>query len=161
MASGGEDETKSFEEESESLVDSEVLKREEERSAAKAAAQKLAEAHGEYLPPSENDFDAKSNGGKRDKLKWARFLLLEFIGTFFYVLVSAGSVLSTGALTIQWNITEQSPGRMLCIAFSQGLVYSAILYSTMSFLDNKVKTIKTKMSNPPPLKYKIELAKSP
>ena len=77
MASGGEDETKSFEEESESLVDSEVLKREEERSAAKAAAQKLAEAHGEYLPPSENDFDAKSNGGKRDKLKWARFLLLE------------------------------------------------------------------------------------
>lgn len=137
MASEDE-ETKSVEE-SESLLDAATLKETEERRAAAIAAKKMAEAHGEFLPPSENDFDAKSMGGKRDKLKWARFLLFEFIGTFFYVMVSAGVVLSTGLMTLQWSITEQSPGRILCIAFAQGFGYSAILYSAISFLDNKAK----------------------
>ena len=76
-----DEETKSVEE-SESLLDAAALKETEERRAAALAAKKLAEAHGEFLPPSENDFDAKSMGGKRDKMKWARFLLFEFVGTF-------------------------------------------------------------------------------
>ena len=53
-------------------------------------------------------------------------------------MVSAGSVLSTGALTFQWDINEQSPGRMLymhCTRFH--LV--CILYSSTSFLDNKLR----------------------
>ena len=82
---------------------------------------------------SENDFD------EQDPHRWLRFLLLEFISTYLYVMVSAGSVLSTGALTFQWDINEQSPGRMLCIAFAQGFIYCALLYSSTSFLDNKLR----------------------
>lgn len=82
---------------------------------------------------SENDFPEK------DPHRWIRFLLIEFISTYLYVTVSAGSVLSTGALTFQWDINEQSPGRILCISFAQGFIYCALLYSATSFLDNKLR----------------------
>ena len=99
---------------------------------AKRFAEKMKDHHTD-VAPSENDFEAT------DKYRWARFLFIEFVGTMIYVMLAAGSVLSTGFLTFQWSINEQSPGRILCIAFCQGFGYSALLYSVQSFLDNRTK----------------------
>lgn len=86
-----------------------------------------------------NGFKSENDFPESDPHRWVRFLLIEFISTYLYVTVSAGSVLSTGALTFQWDINEQSPGRILCIAFAQGFIYCALLYSATSFLDNKLR----------------------
>ena len=89
--------------------------------------------------PYNNGYRSENDFGEKDPHRWLRFLLLEFITTYCYVVVSAGSVLSTGALTFQWDINEQSPGRILCISFAQGFIYCALLYSSLSFLDNKFR----------------------
>lgn len=88
---------------------------------------------------AERDDESENNFGPYLSTRGCRFITLEFIGTFCYTLISAGSVLSTGVLTYQFGIEEQTPGRILAIAFAQGLVCAALLYATTSYLDNKLK----------------------
>ena len=49
------------------------------------------------------------------------------------------SSMSTGVLTYQFEMTEQTPGRMLAGALSQSFSYAACVYAARSFLDNKYK----------------------
>ena len=47
--------------------------------------------------------------------------------------------MSTGVLTYQFGIEELTAGRMLAIAFAQGLAYTVVMFTASSFLDNKYK----------------------
>ena len=68
----------------------------------------------------ENDFSLGDN--------WVptRFLLLELMGTYFYTLISAGIVISTGVFTYQFTTNEMNPSRHIAIALANAFVRHAI-----------------------------------
>ena len=51
-----------------------------------------------------------------------RFMFAEFLGSLFFQLIAQGSVISSGALTYQFDYDELTPGRILCIAFATSFV---------------------------------------
>ena len=68
----------------------------------------------------ENDFSLGDN--------WVptRFLLLELMGTYFYTLISAGIVISSGIFTYQFTTNEMNPSRHIAIALANAFVRHAI-----------------------------------
>ena len=54
-----------------------------------------------------------------------RFMFAEFLGSLFFQLIAQGSVISSGALTYQFDYDELTPGRILCIAFATSFVSRA------------------------------------
>ena len=103
------------------------------RHLPKHAKVQLSIIEAEHLFESENNFDSF------EPTRHTRFVALEFIGTYCHTLVSAGAIMSTGVLTYQFEMTEQTPGRMLAGALSQSFSYAACVYAARSFLDNKHK----------------------
>jgi glycerol uptake facilitator-like aquaporin len=103
------------------------------RNLPKHAQMMLSIIDAEHLDECENNFDMF------DRTRKIRFIAMEFIGTFCNTLICAGSVMSTGMLTYQFGMEEQTAGRILAVAFSSGLSYTAVLYTAHSFLDNKYK----------------------
>lgn len=103
------------------------------RNLPKHAQVMLSIIEAEHMEESENNFDTYEPTRK------SRFITMEFIGTFCSTLIAAGATMSTGVLTYQFGMEEQTAGRMLAIAFAQGLAYTAVLYTSSSFLDNKYK----------------------
>ena len=51
-----------------------------------------------------------------------QFMFAEFLGSLFFQLIAQGSVISSGALTYQFDYNELTPGRILCIAFATSFV---------------------------------------
>lgn len=88
---------------------------------------------------AEHQFESENNFDAFEPTRHSRFLIFEFVGTFCHCLISSGAIMSTGVLTYQFEITEQTPGRILAGAFSQGMSYAACVYAARSFLDNKYK----------------------
>jgi glycerol uptake facilitator-like aquaporin len=86
-------------------------------------------AAAEFANGAENDYDAGVN------LK-PRFVFAEFLGSLFFTLFAAGSVLSTGTLTFQFNLAEMTPGRLLGISLANGTAFGALVYVATSLLDN-------------------------
>ena len=103
------------------------------KNLSKSAQMVLSIIDAEELNECENNFDMF------DQSRKLRFITMEFVGTFCNTLICAGTCMSTGVLTYQFGMEEQTAGRMLAIAFSSGLSYTAVLYSASSFLDNKYK----------------------
>ena len=72
-----------------------------------------------------------------------RHLFMEFFGTCMITFVTTGSVLSTGALSVKYDLEELRPGRIFGIAFANAAVYVALLVSLSGLkrvaLENKNK----------------------
>eukprot|EP00947_MAST-08B_sp_MAST-8B-sp1_P004155 g4155.t1 len=66
----------------------------------------------------ENDFHLV------DRWLPSRFLLLEFLGTYFYTLISAGVVISCGVFTYQFTSDEMNAARHLCISVANAFARS-------------------------------------
>ena len=93
----------------------------------------LSIVEGEAIEESENNFETY------DVSRINRFMALEFIGTYCFTLIASGSAMSTGVLTYQFGMEEQTAGRIISVSFAQGLAYTAVMYTASSFLDNKLK----------------------
>eukprot|EP00753_Platysulcus_tardus_P014158 PLAT415.1.p1 GENE.PLAT415.1~~PLAT415.1.p1 ORF type:complete len:288 (+),score=97.37 PLAT415.1:124-864(+) len=62
-----------------------------------------------------------------------RYTFGELLGTFMYTLLTAGSVVSSGALTQQLSMRSLSVGRVLCIGLASGTAYAAVVSTFSSF----------------------------
>jgi glycerol uptake facilitator-like aquaporin len=129
------------------------------RNLPKHAQMALSIIEAEHLEESENNFDTY------EPTRASRFITLEFIGTYCFTLVASGSVMSTGVLTYQFGVEEQTAGRMLAISFAQGLAYTAVMYTASSFLDNKYKRRyeilrSVAMHHPPDSKHERPVSRS-
>lgn len=78
----------------------------------------------------ENDFPLS------DRWTPPRFLLLEFMGTFFYTLVSAGIVISAGVFSYQFTTDEMNSARHITISLANSFAFAAMLFVAQSFQDN-------------------------
>jgi hypothetical protein len=92
----------------------------------------LSIVEGEQMEESENNFETY------DISRLNRFMALEFIGTYCFTLIASGSAMSTGVLTYQFGMEEQTAGRIISVSFAQGLAFTAVHYTAASFLDNKL-----------------------
>lgn len=56
----------------------------------------------------------------------------EFIGSMFLTMLTCGGIVTAGALTYQYELTELSAGRLLSLAIQNGMVYMCLVYTMTS-----------------------------